>query len=76
VVGIVQAQVQIVFIMPGHGEARAGADADQQRVLGIAQFLADLLFEFLERGEDLLVDLGGNTILVLEINVADFRWKW
>ena len=70
--GVIQAEVQNRIHHAGHGEARAGADADQQRILGIAKLLADLLFELRQRREHLLVDLGGHAVLILEIDVADF----
>ena len=70
--GIVQSQVQNRVHHARHGEARAGANAQQQRIFGIAEFLAELRFEFRQSGKHLLVDLGGNAVLVLEIDVADF----
>ena len=45
---VVQAEVQDRVHHAGHGELRAGADADQQRVLGVAQFLFHALFEQLQ----------------------------
>ena len=50
----VQAQVQDGVHHPGHGELRARADADQQRILQVAEFLGRLALEDLQRRQDLL----------------------
>ena len=42
---VVQAQIENGVHHAGHGELRAGPDAQQQRVIRIAQLLAHLLFE-------------------------------
>ena len=69
---VVQAEVEDGVHHARHGELRAGAHADQQRIVGVAELLAHALFELGERFEHLLVDLGRDLVLVLEIDVADF----
>ncbi len=70
---VVQAQVEDGVHHAGHGELGAGADAHQQRVVDIAELLPHALFQRLEGAEHLIVDLGGNGVVVLEVNIADFR---
>ena len=63
---VVQAQVQDGVHHAGHGELRAGANAEQQRIDGIAQLLAHLLFELREGVVDFLLDLRGDWLLFLK----------
>ena len=69
---VVHAEVEDGVHHAGHGELGAGAHAEQQRILRIAQLLAHQLFELVERRQHLLVDLVGNLVVVLEVDVADF----
>ena len=70
---IVQAEVEDGIHHAGHGELCARPHADQQRIFGVAQRLAHLLLELIQRLQHLFMDLVGNLVLVLEIDVADFR---
>ncbi len=69
---IVHAEIEDGVHHAGHGELRAGTDAQKQRIAGVAEFLAHLLFELGEGCGDLLLDFGGDGVFVLEINIADF----
>ena len=51
---VVQPQVQDRIHHARHRELGAGADGDEQRVLRIAELLAGLVFDLLERSPDLL----------------------
>ena len=53
---VVEAEVEDGVHHAGHGERGAGADGDQQRVLGVAQLLAHALLEVLAGGVDLVQD--------------------
>ena len=53
---VVQAEIQNRIHHAGHGELRARAHADQQRILALAQFLSLQVFELLERRFHLAVD--------------------
>ena len=55
---VVEAEVEDGIHHAGHGELRAGADADQQRIVGAAELLALQFLEALERFVHLLVDFG------------------
>ena len=70
---VVQAQVENGVHHAGHGELCAGADAEQHRVIGVAELLAHGLFELDQALVDLAVDFGRNLLLVIEVNVADLR---
>ncbi len=70
---VVQAQVENGVHHARHRKLRAGADAHEKRVGGIAELFSDLRFEFRQCSEHLPIDLVGNAIGVLEINVADLR---
>ena len=52
--GVVEPQVEDRVEHPGHRFARAGAHGDQQRVLVVAELLARVLLQALERVGDLL----------------------
>ena len=69
---IVEAQIQDGIHHPRHGKFRTGADADQQRIFGVAQLLADLRFEFFESFQNLIVNLFRNAVVIFEVDVADF----
>ena len=58
--------------MPGMENFAPERTLTSSGFVGIAQLLADLRFEFLQRRQNLLVDLVGNLVAVLEIDVADF----
>ena len=61
---VVEAEVEDGVHHAGHGELRAGADADQQRIVGAAELLA---LQFLEAGEGfvhLLVNFGRDVLPV------------
>ena len=55
---VVEAEVEDGVHHAGHGERRAGADGDEQRVLGVAELLAHALLEVLA----VLVDLVENAL--------------
>ena len=67
---VIQPQVQDGIHHARHGEFRAGAHAHQQRVRGVAEFLAHAVFQFPQRLDHLLVNLGRNAVPVLEVDVA------
>ena len=69
---IVQAKVENGVHHARHGELRTGAHAEKQRIGWIAQLLVDLRFQIRDRLRDLLFDLFGDRVLVLEIDIADF----
>ncbi len=69
----VQAEVQDGVHHAGHGELRAGTDAEQHRVRRIAQLLTHLLFELHESLVDFLFNCFGNLLARVEIGVADLR---
>ena len=69
---VVEAEVEDGVHHARHGELGAGAHAHQQRVLDVAQLLSHALFEDLERFQHLRVDLRRNSVVVLEVDVADF----
>ena len=56
-----------------HRELRAGADRDEQRVLGRAERRAGRFLELLQLFFDLAVDGGGNLPVFLVVDVADRR---
>ena len=68
---VVQPKVEDGVHHAGHGELRAGADAEQQRVVGVAELLADLLLELHDGLVDFLLNLVGNFVAVIEVDVAD-----
>ena len=70
---VVQPEVEDGVHHARHGELGARADAHQQGVAGVAEFLSHALFERLEGGEHLFVDAGGNAEFVLEVDISDFR---
>ena len=70
---VVQAQVQDGVHHARHAELCAGADADQQRVLRIAQLLAHALFKQRQRLVYFLLNLVRRLVAILEIHVADLR---
>ncbi len=55
-----------------HRESRARSHRNQQRVLGVAELLADLLFDLMERVGHLLPHALGKLFVVGVIGVADF----
>ena len=57
--------------MPGHRLARAGADGDEQRVLVVAEPLARVLLQALERLRDLVGHPVG--LLLVGLHVGDAR---
>ena len=73
---IVQPQVEDSVHHARHGKLGARPHADQQRVFGVAQGLPHLLLKFFQRLQHFivdLVDLRWNSVVVLEVDVADFR---
>ncbi len=62
----------MVFIMPGMENLAPERTLTSSGSFGVAELLADLLFELGERLRDLFVDVVGHAVLVLEIDVADF----
>ena len=71
---VVQAEVEDGVHHAGHGELRAGAHAEQQRVRGVAELLAEVFSSFASALPDLLVDLGRERCCSFsKIDVADFR---
>jgi hypothetical protein len=69
---VVEAEVEDGVHHARHGELGAGSHAHQQRVLDVAELLSHALFEDLERFHHLRVDLRRNSVVVLEVDVADF----
>ena len=59
---VVEAQVQDGVHHAGHGELRAGADRDEQRVGGVAELLAGLLFDIGERRLDFVHQAVGHLL--------------
>ena len=60
--GVVEAEVEDGVEHPGHRLARAGADGDQQRVLVVAEPLAGVLLQALERLRDLSAIPSGSSL--------------
>ncbi len=69
--GVVETEVENRVHHAGHGELRAGAHAQQERVGGVAEFLALQGFQFLEGFPDLIVDGLGHLLVVIEEDVTD-----
>ena len=69
---VVQAEVQDGVHHARHGELRARADGDEQRVVGIAKALARLRFEVLKRREDLVPHALRGTSPSAVVGVAGF----
>ena len=69
--GVVEAEVEHGVEHPGHRLARAGADGDEQRVLVVAELLAGVLLQALERLGDLLGHPVG--LLLAGLHVGDAR---
>ena len=64
---VVDAEVQDGIHHAGHGGAGAGTDGDQQRVLLVAELLADERFHLGKVLEYLSFDLGGDLLAVLVV---------
>ena len=69
---IVQAEVEDGVHHAGHGELRAGTNAEQQRIGAVAQPFAHLRFQVGQRLRDLLFDVFRDGVLIVEIDIADF----
>ena len=68
---VVEAEVQNGVHHAGHGELRARANTQQQRIIDAAQLLAHLLFELGQRFVNLVVHFLGNFVAVLKEQRAD-----
>src|SRR5699024_823140 len=64
---VVDAEVEDGVHHAGHGGAGAGADGDQQRVLLVAELLADQVLQLGQVLEDLSLYLGGDLLAVLVV---------
>ncbi len=79
--GVGQAEIQNRVHHARHGHGRAGADADQERIVGIAEPLADRLFHGLEGRLDLGPHLFGKRPPPVVVGRADLgrdgesRWN-
>ena len=69
---VVQAKVQDSVHHARHGELGAGTNAEQQRLAGIAQLLAEFGFYLGQGLPDLVVYFHRNLPVVVEVDVADF----
>ena len=68
-----EAEVEDGVHHPRHRERRAGADADEHRVLGVAELLvAEGLFHLGDGGVDLRDDFGGEFLAGVGVGGADF----
>ena len=67
---LVQAQVEDGVHHPGHRELRAGADADEERVRGVAEALAGPPLDLLDRLEDVVPETVREPLARLEVVVA------
>ena len=68
---VVQAEVQHRVHHAGHGDPRAGADGDQQRLVGVAELGTHRLFHQRQRVADLRAQIGGVGVLVGVVVGAD-----
>ena len=68
----VQTEVQHRIHHSRHRERRAGTNRNEQRILGIAKLLADLLFNLLQAFLDLFPHAFGKVLVVFEERVAGF----
>ena len=68
---VVQAQVQNGVHHARHGELRAGAHAQQQRIRRVAQLLPHLLFQLHQSFVDFCFDFRRESVSVVEVGVTD-----
>src|ERR1019366_5787125 len=69
---VVQAEVQHGIHHPRHRDARAGADRDQQRIVGVAELLPDGRLDLGQRGVELPRQLVGISFVIVVERGTDF----
>ena len=69
--GVVEAEVEHGVHHAGHGDAGAGADGDEEGLVGVAECQADMVLDGGEGGLDLVIEFAGVFVAVVVEGGAD-----